>query len=143
MKYKLIKCYPGSPKLGTIVESSTTSIPVGLDYIDNPCYSNIETDELFTEEQIEQYPDFWEPVKEDIEDTVEIIYNEILDYVYTSYFRTHYNVSNEENAVRLTCKKIGFAVEVSLYKSAIQNQNTAQKILRSFIEQNISKLSKL
>ncbi len=134
MKYRLIKLYPKSPNLGTIVKKDV----LGYTPLNYNSYSAV-----IPESQVEDFPEFWEPINEDKEDTAAIFYNDILDYIHTSYFRTHPNIYNEENAVRLTCKKIGFAVEVSLYKSAIQNKNTAQKILRSFIEQNISKLSKL
>jgi len=134
MKYRLIKLYPKSPNLGTIVKKDV----LGYTPLNYNSYSAV-----IPESQVEDFPEFWEFIDENKEDTAEIFYNDILDYVYTSYFRTHSNVSNEENGVRFTCKKIGFTVEVSLYKSAIQNQNTAQKILRAFIEQNLTKLSKL
>lgn len=52
-KYKLIKIYPGSPKLGTIAEG----IYGGESYSYNE-YSNV------SKGSIEDYPEYWEEVIE-------------------------------------------------------------------------------
>lgn len=55
MKYKLIKEYPNSPKLNSIVEEDSNGI----------FFKRIgELIYLYTKDQIKDYPEFWEEVKE-------------------------------------------------------------------------------
>ena len=55
MKYKLIKEYPGSIKLGTIVYLET----------EDNYMTNMENDfKLFPKKIVENYPEFWEEVVE-------------------------------------------------------------------------------
>ena len=54
-KYKLIYTYPGSPLLGAVVAKSKS----GYDYINHPGKCR-----LFSKEEIEGFPKFWEKVEE-------------------------------------------------------------------------------
>lgn len=57
MKYKLIKIYPGSPVLGTIVEKGYTGyVPEG--------HSNSLDNWSLPEGSVENYPEFWQPESE-------------------------------------------------------------------------------
>jgi hypothetical protein len=59
MKYKLIKIYPGSPKLGTIVEVQKDG------YIHWNVNSNIHNPTNYIHNSsIEQYKEFWQPIVE-------------------------------------------------------------------------------
>lgn len=54
MKYKLIKIYPGSPKLGSIVELKNNG---GYELENSTSY-------FMTKDKVENYPEFWEEVVE-------------------------------------------------------------------------------
>lgn len=55
MKYKLIKIYPGSPVLGTVVEKGYTGyVPEG--------HSNSLGSWSLMEGSVENYPEFWQPL---------------------------------------------------------------------------------
>lgn len=57
MKYKLIKIYPGSPELGTIVEKGYTGyVPEG--------HSKSLGSWSLANELVENYPEFWQPESE-------------------------------------------------------------------------------
>ena len=58
MKYKLIKLYPNSPEIGTIVHK--TKAENGYGWKDEGPYDS----RLFTNKTVENYPEFWEEVKE-------------------------------------------------------------------------------
>ncbi len=58
-RYRLIKEYPNSPKLGTIVEWAGNNC-----LIKNYNYSNGEETYIFIKTTIENYPTFWEEIKE-------------------------------------------------------------------------------
>lgn len=54
-KYKLIKKFPNSPELGTVVFKAG-----GL----NPeLYGDEQNNFFFKEEDVENYPEFWEEIK--------------------------------------------------------------------------------
>ena len=54
MKYKLIKEYPGSPELGTEVEKRDSDTYVSSTYL------------IFRNDNIENMPEYWEKVSDDI-----------------------------------------------------------------------------
>jgi hypothetical protein len=58
MKYKLIKEYPNSPVLGTVVYQE---MPNG-DYCEE-----IDISHLYNSDGIENFPDFWQPVDDIID----------------------------------------------------------------------------
>lgn len=58
MKYKLIKLYPNSPEIGTIVQKVKSGNGYGWNN-EGPYDSR-----LFTNKTVEHYPEFWEEVKE-------------------------------------------------------------------------------
>jgi len=59
-KFQLIKEYPGSPKLGTVVKSRNTSKSI-------PFYKELYFDDEnvmhYSPELIENYPEFWEEIQ--------------------------------------------------------------------------------
>jgi len=59
-KYKLIKKYPNSPELGMVVVKGT----VGSDDKYPEQYGSLDNTMFFTVKEIENYPEFWEKVKD-------------------------------------------------------------------------------
>lgn len=76
-KYKLIKEYPGSPKLETIVQKNTTDYK--YEYVS---YEITKVIRYITINIVEQYPEYWEKVVEKDYEVLSLSYNDgIYSYV--------------------------------------------------------------
>ena len=72
-KFKLIKEYPASPKLGFVVSERHCGL-----------YHNIETGNMYSSQMIESHPEFWEEV---IEKDYEILISRVVPYTILSVKR--------------------------------------------------------
>lgn len=61
-KYKLIKCYPGSPKIGDVAE-----------YIESAKYYYVKNKGSYAKLNVENQPEFWQEVKEEFPKIIGII----------------------------------------------------------------------
>ena len=120
-KYRLIKYYPGSPeKLGTVIR-----------------YNN----QRFTEEdgtllpsyiKPEDYPEFWQPVDDPLDLTIE----HITSFIRLEVFRSGnggQHVNRAGSVIKLSCNEFDLNIVCGYYRSALQNRNTCLKLLQLFL----------
>jgi hypothetical protein len=103
MKYKLIKIYPGSPKLGTIVKVQKDG------YIHWNVNSNIHNlnyihpTNYIHNSSIEQYKEFWQPIVEKDYEILRFILPGNLEY-YSKCLNNVIHVQNAKNSIEFMLK---------------------------------------
>ena len=124
MNYKLIKYYPGSPPLGTVV------YPLIQTYqgIEIEKYKTSDLEFITDSCNVEGQAEFWKPVKEvDIEQI-------LLHHCTIDTFRannSHVNIG--ESGVRLSCKPLSFVVEASYFRSALRNTEICKELFKQYL----------
>lgn len=119
--YILIKSYPGSPPLGTIVsyDRDTDLYLSEEDYYVNP-------------EQISSYPEFWEQ----IDDPSDLIIEHVKNLVKMEVFRSGnggQHVNKMDTSMKLSCEEFQLSIECGYYRSVLQNRNVCLKLFQIFL----------
>lgn len=127
MTYKLIKEYPGSPVIGTVV---TQEVSQESDYkVTFPAGSSYK----FSDYEIESYPEYWQRVYE----KVELKVDHMKDYMVIQAFRWGYaggqHVNKASSAIRLSCEELKFNIECAQYRSQLQNRDKCLELFQLFL----------
>ena len=121
MKYKLIKIFPGCLfDLGTIVEKGKYG------YILENSTEGQKWSIPFN--QVENYPEFWQPVY--INGNLQI--EDIEHLIKVSKVRTG-SIINADNGVRLEIKELGVYVDCYFFKSFLKNKEVALLMLQTLL----------
>lgn len=127
MKYQLCKCYPGSPELGTILERGYTGyVPDGQ--------SKSLGSWFVSKDHVENNPEFWKPISEDKQLTIEHIKDFIKIETYRSGTKGGQHVNKGESGVRLDCEEFNFLMVFNYYRSTHQNKEVCLQCLQLFLD---------
>ena len=127
MKYQLIKYYPGSPELGTILERGYTGyVPDGQ--------SKSLGSWFVSKDHVENNPEFWKPISEDKQLTTEHIKDFINIQSYRSGTKGGQHVNRGESGVMLDCQEFNFRMEFHYYRSSYQNREVCLQCLQLFLD---------
>lgn len=122
MKYQLCKCYPGSPELGTVI------------YFNNNRYCYDDGTLISSNIKPDTYPEFWKPVSEDKQLTIEHIKDFIKIETYRSGTKGGQHVNAGESGIRLDCQEFNFRMEFHYYRSSYQNKDVCLQCLQLFLD---------
>lgn len=127
LKYQLIKCYPGSPELGTILEEGYAGyVPDGQSKSLGSWFVN--------KNHVENNPEFWKPIREEIklkaEDILHLV--EIKTFRWGNLGGQHVNMN--DSAVRLTCEDFKLVIDCGQYKSQYRNKEECLKLFQLFLD---------
>jgi hypothetical protein len=124
-KYKLIKTYPNSPELGTVVSKGT----VGFDDKYPDQYGSLDNTMFFTVKEIENYPEFWEKVKD--YEILELSFKrserpEIRSVIRYSeeYLEALIKCENTIHSIKRLSDNVVFTVGDKVKQSNVQHNNT-------------------
>lgn len=126
MKYQLIKCYPGSPELGTILEEGYTG------YVPDSQSKSIGS-WFVSKDHVENNPEFWKPVSEDRELTVKHVEHLITITTYRRDSGGGQHVNDSRSGIRLECKEFKFIVDCGYHRSAYLNKEICLNALQTFL----------
>lgn len=124
MKYKLIQEYPGSPELGTIVDSDFNYYVVEGD-CRYPNLSNWNPSE---------YPKLWELVPESKELTIKHIEHLITLTTFRWGGGGGQHVNKADSAVKLSCQELRFEIVCNYHRSLYKNREVCLNALQSFLD---------
>lgn len=127
MRYKLIKEYPNSLPLETILTYDKDSGFYMVEINPNEIY-------YIDEDVIKSYPEYWIQI-----DDSTLLVDEIKHLIQLEIFRWDgisggQHVNKVDSAVRLTCNEFNFRVECGYHRSTYQNKEACLDLLQLFID---------